>query len=174
VHLGFGACLLLLPVLGRTSCAGLAALALVYNAWAAPRLGLDRAYRRPGEGRWGGLFTYPLAVLILVLFAPLAVAAGGWAVLAAADPIAAAAGTRLPRPRVPRNPRKSLWGTLAAFLAGSAACFGALMYMQAAHPLPAAVGAGAAGAIAEALPLPFDDNLAIAAATAAVLMMYGP
>lgn len=172
VHLSAGACALLVGPLGRAGAAALAGMALLYNAWVAPAFGLDTGYRRPGEGFWSGLTTYPLAVLLLVLVAPPAVAAGAWVVLAAGDPTAAAVGSRLRAPRVPLNPEKSLAGTLAAFVAGSLACYAILRHMDAGPALPAAVGAGAAGAVAEALPLRGDDNLRIAAASAVALWVF--
>jgi dolichol kinase len=172
VHFAFGACALLIGPLGRAGSAALAATALLYNALLAPALGLDRAYRRPGEGRWGGLTTYPLAVLLLVLLAPSQVAAGGWVVLATVDPVAAAVGSRWPRPRVPGHPAKSLVGTAAGWAVGTVACTGLLLFLGEGHALPAAAGAAAAGAVAEALPLPIEDNLAVAAAAALALLPW--
>ncbi len=169
IHLLMGGCALLLRPLGPFWGAALAAAALVYNAFVAPRLGLDRAYRREGEGRWGGLATYPLAVLVLVLLAPLAVAAGAWAVLAACDPVAAAVGSRVNLPRVPWNPGKSVAGTAAGAIAGAAACFGVLTWMEVPSALLPAVAAGVAGAVVEALPIRGDDNLRIAGVAAFVL-----
>ena len=67
IHLLAGGCAFLLQPLGPFWGALLAASALAYNALVAPAFGLDRAYRREGEGRWGGLTTYPLAVLLLLL-----------------------------------------------------------------------------------------------------------
>lgn len=169
IHFLAGGCALLLAPLGPGWGAALAASALAYNAFVAPALGLDRAYRREGEGRWGGLATYPLAVLLLVLFTRLEVAAGAWAVLAAADPVAATVGSRLRRPRVPWNPGKSLVGAAAGAVAGALACFGVLRWMGATPALLPALAAGAAGAFAEALPIRGDDNLRIAAAAAIAL-----
>ncbi len=172
IHFLAGGCALLLRPLGPLWGAALAASALAYNAFVAPRLGLDRAYRREGEGRWGGLATYPLAVLLLVLFAPLAVAAGAWAVLAACDPVAAAVGTRWQRPSVPWNPEKSLAGTAAGAIAGALACFGVLRWMGVKDPLLPALAAGVLGAVVEALPIRGDDNLRIALAAAFVLAAW--
>jgi len=172
IHFLAGGCALLLRPLGPWWGAVLAAAALLYNAVAAPGLGLDRAYRREGEGRWGGLSTYPLAVLLLVLFAPLDVAAGAWAVLAAADPIAAAVGSRFPRPRVPWHDRKSLVGTLVGAAAGTLACFGVLRWMGVAPAFLPALAAGCAGALAEALPVRGDDNLRVAGCAALALAAW--
>jgi len=172
VHLLAGGFAFLLRPLGPLWGAMLAATALAYNAAVAPALGLDRAYRREGEGRWGGLTTYPLAVLTLLLFVPLEVAAGAWAVLAAADPVAAEVGTRFPHPRVPWNPGKSLVGTAAGALAGALACYAVLRWMGASASLLPAIAAGAAGAVAEALPIKGDDNLRVAAAAAVALAAW--
>lgn len=170
VHFAFGGCALLVGPWGRGWCAVVAAAAVLYNAVLAPRLGLDASYRRPGEGWWSGLVTYPLAVLLLLLAMPAPVAAGAWVVLASADPVAAAVGSRFPRPRVPWHPAKSLAGTAAGFLAAGLLCTGVLRLMGEAA-WPAAVAAGAAGALAETVPLPFDDNLPLAAAAAVPLLL---
>jgi dolichol kinase len=169
VHFLAGGCALLLEPLGWKWGAVLAGAALAYNAVLAPRLGLDRAYRREGEGVWGGLTTYPLAVLLLVLLAPLHVAAGAWAVLASADPVAAAVGSRFPRPHAPMNPRKSIVGTAAGAIAGALACWGVLLHMDVAPAFLRALAAGALGAAAEALPIRGDDNLRVAAVSALAL-----
>jgi dolichol kinase len=172
VHFGFGACALLIPVLGRWGSAAVAAAALLYNGVVAPRLGLDRGYRRHGDGPWNGLVTYPLAVLLLVIVCPPLVAAGAWVVLAAADPVAAAVGTRFPAPRVPGNPRKSLTGAAAGFVVAAAACAGVLHALGAPAVLGPAVVGAAAGSVAEVLPLPGDDNLVVAAAAALALFAW--
>ena len=172
VHLAFGTCALLIEPLGRIGSAALAAAALLYNVWLAPTLGLDRSYRRPGEGRWGGLTTYPLAVLGLIVLTPAPVAAGAWVVLATVDPVAAAVGSRFPRPRAPGNRRKSLTGAAAGFLVGTAACFFLLARLGAPAPLAPALCAAGAGAVGEILPLRVDDNLLVAAAAALALLPW--
>ncbi|MCK6461079.1 MAG: hypothetical protein L6Q95_14450, partial [Planctomycetes bacterium] len=172
VHFLAGGCAFLLKPLGPFWGAMLAAAALLYNAVAAPALGLDRAYRREGEGRWGGLTTYPLSILALVLLVPLEIAAGAWAVLAAADPVAAAVGSRLRHPPVPWNPSKSLAGAGAGALAGSVACFAVLRWMGVPDAILPALSAGIVGAAAEAFPARGDDNLRIAGAAAAALAAW--
>ncbi len=163
VHFAFGGCALLLDDVGRRWGLIIAGAAVVYNAFVAPSLRLDRGYRRTDESRFGGLTCYALAVFLLVLFTPLHVAAGAWAVLAAADPVAAAVGTRLSRPRVPWNPSKSL--------AGAAACALVLGLGHGSPPrlIEGAVSAGVAGALFETVPFPINDNLVIAAAAACAL-----
>jgi dolichol kinase len=170
VHFAFGACALLVEPLGPATCIGLAAAALLYNAVVAPATGLDRAYRREGEGRLGGLVTYPLAVLLLLVAAPAHVAAGAWAVLACADPAAAAVGGRWSRAHVPWCPRKSFTGTAAGFVAGALGCWAVLATIGRPHPVPA-IAAAAAGALAETVPLR-DDNLAVAGAAALALLAF--
>jgi dolichol kinase len=173
VHFLAGGCAFLLAPLGARWGAVIAAAALLYNAGLAPALGLDRSYRREGEGVWGGLTTYPLAVLLLIVLTPrLEIAAAAWAVLAAADPVAAAVGTRLPQPPVPFNRRKSLAGSAAGALAGTLASFAVLLWMDAPRALLPALSAGVAGAAAEALPLRGDDNLRLAAAAAMALLPW--
>ncbi len=168
VHFGAGGFALVVARLGRGWSITLAATAVVYNLVIAPRFGFDRGYRRDGEGRWGGLGTYAIAVLLLLVVAPLAVAAGAWAVLAVADPVAAAVGGRLPRPKVPWNPRKSLVGTAFGSAAGAAACYLALWANGAEPSWLAAACGGLAGGLAETIPWR-DDNLLVAAGAAAAL-----
>jgi dolichol kinase len=173
VHFLVGGCAFLIEPLGRWGAAAFAAAALLYNAGIAPGLGLDRSYRREGEGVWGGLTTYPLSVLLLIVLSPrLEIAAGAWAVLAGLDPVAAAVGTRLPRPAAPFNPRKSLWGMAAGALAGTCLCAAVLLWMGAPRALLPALSAGALGAVAEALPVRGDDNLRLAAAAALALLPW--
>ena len=169
VHFGFGFCAFLLPWTGLWGGVALALAALLYNAWIAPRLGLDAGYRRDGEGRWSGLVTYPLAVLLLLLLTPREVAAGAWMVMASADPIAAAVGTRRPRPPIPWNRRKSIIGSAAGFLAGWALTSVLLARMGVQQHVGASACAAGAGILAESLPLPTDDNLPMAAAAALAL-----
>jgi len=168
-HLAFGTLALLIEPLGRIGSAALAAAALVYNAWLAPTFGLDRGYRRLGEGRWGGLTTYPLAVLGLVVLAPAPVAAGAWVVLATVDPVAAAVGSRFRRPRIGK---KSLAGSAAGFVLGSAAAWGLFCRLGVPDPLAPALCGAAAGAVGEVLPLGVDDNLVIAAAAALAMLPW--
>ncbi|MHC4451158.1 MAG: hypothetical protein ACYS0E_13650 [Planctomycetota bacterium] len=173
VHFAFGFCALLVPVLGREGSLAIAAVACLYNLVLAPALGWDRAYRRAGEPRGSGLATYPLAVFLLLLATPQSVAMAAWGVLAAADPAAAAVGSRWRRPRVPWHPEKSLIGTTAALVVGSAVAWLMLCYDGAVNPGGAALAAGLAAAFAESLPWPIDDNLPVAAAAAAALLAAG-
>ncbi|MDH3592240.1 MAG: hypothetical protein OER88_10200 [Planctomycetota bacterium] len=169
MHFGFGACAFLIRPLGVLGSASLAGAALFYNVLLAPRLGLDRSYRRPGEGLWGGLTTYPLAVLLLILLFRPHVAAGAWVVLACVDPVAAFAGSRWSRPRVPWCPRKSLVGTCAGALVATAGAYGILVFLAVPAALSGACAAAAAGALAETVPWR-DDNLVIAGAAALALL----
>jgi dolichol kinase len=173
VHFAFGFCALLVPLLGREGSIAVAAAACAYNLAIAPALGWDAAYRRKEEPRMSGLATYPLAVLLLLAIAPLPAAMAAWGVLAAADPAAAAVGSRLPRPRVPWNAAKSLVGTLAAALVGTVVAWLLLRYAGVESPVVPAVAAGVAGAFAESLPWPIDDNLPVAAAAGAALVVVG-
>jgi len=173
VHLAFGAAALLVPVLGRAGSIALAAAALLYNVALAPALGWDRGYRRAGEARLAGIGSYPLAVLLLLCSAPLPVAMAAWGVLAAGDPAAAAVGNRWSSSSLPWNRHKSWLGSLAAVIAGSTAAGLLLLYSGQRSVFGPALAAGLAGAIAESLPWPVDDNLPMAGAAAAALVIAG-
>lgn len=172
MHFAFGFCALLVPWLGPVGSIAIAGAACLYNLVWAPAVGWDRAYRRTGEARFSGIGTYPLAVLLLLLTTPPHVAMAAWGVLAAADPAAATAGTRFPRPSIPWNRRESLVGTAAAVVVGAAAAAALLAY--AGQPSwRGAVAAGVMGAIAESLPWPIDDNLPVACAAAVAVWTFG-
>ena len=97
-----------------------------------------------------------------------------WGVLAVGDPAAAAAGTRWGSRALPWNRGKTWVGTFAALATGSAVAWLMLAYAGPAPvPLGAALAAGGGGALAESLPWPVDDNLAVAAGAAAALVAVG-
>lgn len=173
VHFSFGLVAFLVPAIGRPGSLALAAAAIAYNLWLAPRLRLDARYRREGERRLGGLVTYPIAVFLLLLPPiPLPVGCGAWAVLAAGDPCAAWAGSKIGVPKIPWNRGKTLAGTLAGFAAATAFAALLLLSMGSPRPLAAAAAAGAAGLLAESVRWPVDDNLAVAAAAALALLPF--
>ena len=162
-----------MPVLGREGALALAGAAVLYNAVFAPTLGWDKSYRRPGESRFGGLVTYPVAVFLAILLAPLPAAMVAWAVLAVADPLAATIGTVWPKPALPWTPRKSWSGTIAAAVGGCAATWLILSYLgRDAAPLTV-VATGVGAALAESISWPIDDNIPVVAAAAGVLVLVG-
>lgn len=177
VHLAFGGVAFLVPLLGRVGSITLAAAALLYNVLLAPTFGLDRGYRRAGEPRWAGIGTYPLAVLLLLCVAPLQIAMAAWGVLAVGDPAAAAAGKRWSSPSLPWNASKTWLGSLAAAVGGTLAAGMFLLYAGTPGGFGAvwapAAAAGLAGALAESLPWPVDDNLPMAGAAAAAMVLGG-
>jgi dolichol kinase len=169
--------------------AGMALLALLANAFLLPRTAFGRALARPGEPRWNGLLSYPAAVAAAYALLPPEAAAGAWAAMALGDPAAAFAGGRAGgRGRLPWNPRKTLAGS-AAFLLSAWA--GIALVVAAAFPAPGGIPRGAllgdpaalgilalwalcgaaAGALAESLDLPLDDNLPAALASGGVLAL---
>jgi dolichol kinase len=178
----------LAPVIGGLGMAGVALAALGFNAFVLPRTALGRSLARPGEPRWNGLLSYPLAVALLFVLFPLEAAVAGWAVLALGDPAAALAGSG---PRLPWNRAKSVGGTFG-FL--TAAAPGALLVTACVFPvlmgLPRGrlledgdalllyagwIAAGAvAGALAETLDLGIDDNLPVALAAGGALALLSP
>src|SRR6185437_14937149 len=96
VHIGSGLFALLLRILTWWQAAALAAFALVFNAFALPRVGGRRLYRPVDEARGFplGILLYPLAVLLLVLLFParLDIVAAAWAILAFGDGFATLIG----------------------------------------------------------------------------------
>jgi len=144
------------------------------TAWGA-------ALRRPGEPYLGGLRTYPLAVLLLVVLLPRAEAAAAWGILAFGDGAAAVIGARVPAPALFGH-AKATWAGSAAYLAcGSLAAWGlsagvAALASQSgwvpSGPVPSFPGcvlAAGAATLIDLVPLPPDDNLPAAATAGGVL-----
>ena len=114
---------------------------------------------RPASSTW-----YALGVLLVVAFVPRRDAVSAVLVLAVADPLASYLGGRWGR-------RAFLGGTAL----GSVTFFAvSLAILMARHDLAAAVLAALAATVVERRSGPFDDNLAIPVACAAVLAVLGP
>lgn len=112
----------------------------------------------PASSTW-----YALAMLLALVVFPAREALSGILVLALADPAASYLGRRWGR-------RPFLGGSVegtAVFVAVS------LAILLARHPLPVAVPAAVAAALAERRSWPLDDNLAVPLATGAVLTLLG-
>jgi dolichol kinase len=153
----------------------------VLAGWVVFRFTIERWLRRPGEPFFGGLRTYPLAVLLLVIFLPAAEAAAAWAILAFGDVAAALVGRRVRAPALFGHAKATWSGTLAYFLVGSVAAFamasavgwlGRTVGTVDVGPVPSAarcVLAALAAAISDLVPIPPDDNLPAAGAAGVVL-----
>jgi len=179
----------LTPVLGKWGMAGAALAALCANAFVLPRTALGRSLERPGEPRWNGLLSYPLAVALLYALFPPEAAVAAWAMLALGDPMAGWAGRRAAGwPRLPWNRRKSLAGMLTFVSSG---WLGATLVTAMALPEILGIPRGRlvadgeafaifvcwtatgafAGAVAESLDFGIDDNLPVALAAGGTLAL---
>lgn len=176
VHIGVGACALLLRWLTWPQAALLAVAAIAFNALVLPRLA-PRLLRTADHGRvWTtGLVLYPMAVLALVLVfhARLDLAATAWAVLAAGDGMATLVGAHVQTAPLPWNREKSAGGLLAFLIAGGAAA-AAMQWWCGPTPadpwmLAAAVLAAVVAGFTETVPIRLDDNLTVPAVAAVVL-----
>jgi uncharacterized protein (TIGR00297 family) len=167
VHAGSGLFALALPRLTWTVAAAAAAAAFLFNLLVLPRLG-GRALLREeeaGQVHSKGIVLYPVVVLTLILLFRnrLEIAAAGWALLAFGDASATLAGLALGGPRLPWNREKTVAGSAAYLLAGTA--FAALLFGAVRGVPPSAaegvcfVLAAAAGAVVESLPSELDDNV---------------
>jgi dolichol kinase len=176
VHAATGFLALTLGVLPDAAVLAAALLGLVAGWIVFPRVALGRRLARPGEPFLGGLRTYPVAVLLLVLLLPRAEAAAAWGVLAFGDGAAALVGRRVPAPSVFGHP-KATWSGTAALLAafGLGVAVGALgasvpwVEPGAAPGLGRCAFAALAAALIDLVPIPPDDNLPCAAVAGAVL-----
>ncbi len=181
VHMAMGLFALALRYLTWWQAALCAVAAFLFNLFVLPRIGGLSLYR-PADVARGyplGILFYPLSVLLLILAFPRRpdIAASCWAILAFGDAAAAAVGSRRRGPRLPWNPDKSVAGSLAFLVAGSAAGVALAWWTRpAVSPMPpvlfvvaAPVAAAAIAALVETIPIRLDDNISIPIASAMVL-----
>lgn len=168
---------LLLPYLLPLQAACLALLALLMNLFILPRISLTKSLFRNNEPRLGGITLYPLSVLILIGFTPTEfypwLPGVAWVTLALGDSAATICGQKWNSPKLPWNKSKSTAGTCAFFFCSAT---GSLLLLSAwGFPkellIKTVIVASLTGAIAESIPLPWDDNLTVPLLTACVLWL---
>ena len=207
VHIASGLFALLFRVLTGWQAAAMAALALVFNAVLLPRVGGRRLYRPADEARGFplGILLYPLSVLLLTLAFPsrLDIAAAAWGILAFGDGAATLVGrwtsrsnaetaelsekkrsfsadsanAAFHRRRLPWNRDKTVAGTLAFIVCGSAAGVALAWWVRpAVTPMPpltftiaAPLAAALLAALVETIPVRLDDNITVPATAGLVL-----
>lgn len=184
-HAAVGLLALSLGLLPRPFAIAGAAAGVVFGWVILPRTPWERALRREGEPFLGGLRTYPVAVLALVLWLPPAEAAAAWGILSFGDAAAAIVGQRIPAPSLFGHPKATLSGTGAHIAVGTLAAFGLSHGAAALADLTGWVDAGSAPDIArcamaalgaaalDLVPIPPDDNIPGALAAGAVLTVTG-
>lgn len=206
VHIGSGLFALVLRWLTGWQAAVLAAGALVFNVLLLPRVGGTRLYRPVDHARGFplGILLYPLSVLLLTLAFParLDIAAAAWGILAFGDGFATligramqlnagtaghaenhkafsadSASSAFARRRLPWNPDKSVAGTVAFIVFGSAAGVAFAWWVRPSIvPVPplaftvaAPLVAALAAALVETVPARLDDNISVPATAGLVL-----
>ena len=181
LHAATGVIALSLGVLPRPWAIAGGVFGIVAGWLILPALPLERRLRRPGEPFLGGLRTYPVAVLALVLWLPPAEAAAAWGILAFGDAAAAIVGSRVPAPAVFGHAKATWSGSLAHVAVGGLAAWGLALGVAglgswsgwvdtgAAPSLLRCALAAAAAACLDLVPLPLDDNIPGAAAAGGVL-----
>lgn len=183
VHITMGGWALLLRWITWPQAAALAIAALIFNGFILPRIGGPRLYRQADlrRGLPVGILFYPLSVLLLVLLFPHRpdIVAAAWAIMAAGDGFATLAGRAYGHTPLPWNRAKTVEGTLAFVVAGSAAgVFLAWWVRPAVMPAPpilftlaAPIVAAIVAALVETIPVGLDDNISVPASAAATLWM---
>jgi uncharacterized protein (TIGR00297 family) len=179
--MAMGTFALLLRVLTWWQAALCAVGALLFNAFALPRLGGRSFYRAADTARGFplGILLYPVAVLLLILVFPrrLDIAASAWGILAVGDGAATLVGRRSRGLRLRWNADKSWPGTIAFMVGGAAAgVFLAWWTRPAIEPAPAwwfvvaaPIAAAIIAALVETIPVRLDDNLSVPAIAALVI-----
>lgn len=158
-----------------------AALGIIAGWIVFPLTAFGRGLQRPGEPFLGGLRTYPVAVLALVVLLPRAEAAAAWGVLAFGDAAAGLVGPRVPAPAILGSPKATWSGTSAYLFCGGLAAWGlswgaaalatctGWVVIDVVPSVLACFAAAGAAALLDLVPLPPDDNLPAAAAAGVVL-----
>ena len=148
-----------LPFLTWPQAAGCAGLALLFNVFILPRLGVDLR-KRPAPARddesqssalsaaenvWTGIVIYPVSVLVLILLYRnnMHIVAAAWAIMALGDGMASIAGETLRGPALKWNPGKTWWGLLGFVVAGSAGAYLLTRWSSPSLPVGKAFTAGA-------------------------------
>jgi dolichol kinase len=161
VHVGVGALAYLTPVLGYPVMLGLTATAVVANTFVLPHLPGLRVVREVPRGD-RGVRLYPVAVLVLLLVfrSEPWIAQAGWLTLGFGDG-ATPWFARLVRggPAWPTRPTKRILPSMLGAVLATAAVWPVVPLLDGARWAVAAA-AGFAGALADALPERFEDNVA--------------
>lgn len=134
--------------------------------------------RRPGEKFSWASTMFLVAALAILWIAPLPVAFAALAMLGLGDGMSALVGRAIGRHKLWWNPKKSLEGSLAGFLAGA---LGALLltgwyYAEIGVPfpmiavVPIAVAGSLAAMVAESMPQ-WEDNFSVPIASSATMMV---
>ena len=179
LHVSMGGFALLLRWIHWEAAVALAVSAVLFNAFALPRIA-GRLYR-PGDSDRAlhGILYYPLTVLALLLIFPrdLALVAAAWGVLAAGDGMATLVGRAIGGARWPWNREKTVAGTAALWIAGGIAGAALCGWCRSAAPEPrslvyvicAPFAAAAVAAAVETMDVRLDDNLSVGLTAGAVL-----
>jgi uncharacterized protein (TIGR00297 family) len=179
IHIGVGACALLLAHLPWWGAAAACLGGFLFNFYVLPRLTARRLERPEEHGLPVGIYAYPLTLGLLCLLFPnrLEVVAVAWGMMAFGDGAATLAGLLAGGPAVPWNPEKR-WSGLAAFwLFGTLASGVLYAYVAEGRWTPWSgvtwlfvAATAAVAAFVESCPSGLDDN--IAAPIAAALFFY--
>jgi len=180
VHMAMASFALLLPYLTWWQSALCALTAFLFNLFVLPRIG--ESLYRPADAARGyplGILFYPLSVLLLILAFPTRpdVVGAAWGVLAIGDGAATIVGRRVGGRRMPWNAEKTVAGTTAFVIAGSAAGIALAAWARGAvvpappllFTLAAPVAAALAAAFVETIPVRLDDNISVPIAAGIVL-----
>jgi dolichol kinase len=180
-HLGvtaFAIPLLWIPLwVGYAACAA----AIVFWWIVVPLMKRDVGFTRPGEPFVNGLRTYPVGVLLLLLFFrhpeshPLATPVAAWAVLGVGDSMSNLIGRPWGRHGFVGRSDRSMLGTFAFVATAWPAAWALATFvggMSSADAWLPALVAAVAGAVAELVPMPFrlDDNLPVSLAAGAAFL----
>ena len=172
LHILFGLFALSLKFIPWRTAALIAAAGVILNWLLLHRLVGKRVARHERGWDWG-IVLYPAAVLALIVIFNwhIEIAAVAWAIMAFGDGFATLLGRALPLARLPWNREKSLGGSIAFLLFGSAAAL-AMARVFGGPSLTAITVAVITAAIAESMPLRLNDNVVVPATAAGMLAIF--
>ncbi|MHB8653451.1 MAG: DUF92 domain-containing protein [Terriglobia bacterium] len=160
----------LLPFLTWMQAAGCALMALGFNVFILPQLGVDlrkRSQDGAGASAQTGIIIYPISVLLLILLYrhDLYIVGAVWAIMALGDGLAGVAGEAIRGPALPWNPGKTWAGWVSFVVAGTLGAYALTRWVapeiDAGKTLAACAAAAVVGAVVESLPIRLDDNVSV-------------
>ncbi len=173
VHISMLSFAFLLPFLTWEEAAGAALLALAFNLFILPRLGLNLGKRTAVKAGildaeyWTGILAYPISVLALILFfgRRMEVVAAVWAIMALGDGSASVVGTSWQGATLAWNRKKTWPGFLAFIAVGTLGSFALARWAAPSLPslqtLILCLATAIVGAVVESIPIGLDDNFSV-------------
>jgi uncharacterized protein (TIGR00297 family) len=164
VHLGMVSFALLLRYLNTHQALLCAGSAFLFNFFLLPRIA-PGIYLREEKRYSSGIILYPLSVFILLLFFPVYIVAGAWAIFAFGDSFATLIGRTYGRRKIFYNNKKTYLGSFTFLITAIPGSIFFIWWVDPSLSLNFIIFLSIFGslfcAVIESLPLKIDDNLSV-------------